>query len=140
MSPAMDRDAELFTLDEVTCRTMLRTQPVGRLVIPGDVAHVVPLNFRVVDDVVGFRTASDGVAAAAIGGRVAFEVDMFDERTCSGWSVVVVGRLVELDGARLDVVPWAPGERERALAVTIDELTGRLLRGAVEARPSDGYL
>jgi hypothetical protein len=73
-----------------------------------------------------------------------FEADMFDERTHSGWSVVVAGRLVvrppDLDPVAVQT--WAPGERDQWLAVTMDTLTGRLLRGEVEAPPraEGGYL
>ena len=57
------------------------------------------------------------------------------------------GRAVALsDGSvvseRDDVDTWAPGPKDRVFAVGIDEVTGRLLRGAVDdAGAGDrGYL
>jgi nitroimidazol reductase NimA-like FMN-containing flavoprotein (pyridoxamine 5'-phosphate oxidase superfamily) len=137
----VERDAELFALDEVMCRMLLRAQPVGRLVLAGPTPHVLPVNFRVADDTVWFRTVADGAAAGAAGELVAFEVDMFDDRTSSGWSVVVRGHLDLADDAAPDVAPWAPGDRHQAMRIRIESVTGRLLRGAVPATPSvAGYL
>jgi len=140
----MTRDAELFALDPATCRTLLRTQHVGRLVTAGAEPRVAPVNYVVVDDFVAFNTRSTEDIGRRAGRDVLFEVDMFDERTRSGWSVVVRGRLHEappdLDTDALDT--WAPGGIAHALVIAIESLTGRLLRGAIDA-PIDapsGYL
>jgi nitroimidazol reductase NimA-like FMN-containing flavoprotein (pyridoxamine 5'-phosphate oxidase superfamily) len=144
MNGAADRPAELFALDAAACLTLLRTQHVGRLVTTGVQARVVPVNYVVVDGVVVFRTAAGSDAARRVGTTALFEVDMFDDRTHSGWSVVVRGPLQPVpDG--LDPVAiesWAPGERDAWLTVSVDEISGRLLRGAVEAPPRapGGYL
>jgi hypothetical protein len=75
---------------------------------------------------------------------VLFEVDMFDDRTRSGWSVLVRGCLavMPLDGTCAVVDTWAPGVRARCITVTPDVVTGRLLRGAPEATThrAGGYL
>ena len=63
---------------------------------------------------------------------------MFDDRTRSGWSVLVQGRLADADVTEVDVVTWAPGPRDRPMTVTIGSVTGRLLRGAVDAPRSRG--
>jgi hypothetical protein len=78
-----------------------------------------------------------------IGKPVVFEVDMFDDRSRSGWSVVLRG-VAEDVTADTDLVPrpWAPGARACAVRICADRVTGRLLRGAV-TRPSQderGYL
>jgi hypothetical protein len=137
-----ERDAELFALDEVMCRTLLRTQPVGRLVVTGPTPRLLPVNFQVTDDTIRFRTVTDGAAARAAGQVVMFEVDMYDDRTCSGWSVIVRGHLRCADDASPDVTTWAPGERELTMLIAMESSTGRLLRGAVPATiGSDaGYL
>jgi hypothetical protein len=140
----MSRDAELFELDPMMCRTLLRTQHVGRLVTAGVDPHVVPVNYVVEDHFVVFNTRAGAVAIERVGEAVLFEVDMFDDRTRSGWSVVVHGNLrrppPDLDVGSVET--WAPGERPQMLVVAIETLTGRLLRGAIDA-PIDapsGYL
>ena len=140
---ADERPAELFALDRATCVTLLTTQHVGRLIIGGDDPTVIPLNYRAADDAITFRTEGGGRASATIGQAVVFEVDMIDARTRSGWSVVVRGRLdLAADDVDDDLDTWAPGPRELRMVVTADEVTGRLLRGRVDAptRPLGGYL
>ncbi len=137
-----DRPAELFQLDRATCVALLTTQHVGRLVIGGEEPTVIPVNYMAADGIVTFRTEIGGTIERAASGRVAFEVDMFDDRTRSGWSVIVRGRLLPLpDGDVVDLDTWAPGERARWMIVPIDAVTGRLLRGSVERDPAvGGYL
>ena len=140
---AVERDAELLALDRSTCMTLLRTQPVGRLVVPGDDARVLPVNFVVADDTIVISVEVGGTVDAAAGRDVLFEVDMVDDRTRSGWSVVVRGRLtVASEQPAATAAPWVPGPHDRTMLVAVDEVTGRLLRGAVEAldRPPGGYL
>lgn len=144
MNEAADRPAELFALDAPTCRTLLRTQHLGRLVTTGPDARVVPVNYAVVDDVVMLRTAAGSDAIHHVGGAALFEVDMYDDRTHSGWSVVVRGRLLAAPAevSPIAVETWAPGDRDTRLTVSIDTITGRLLRGEIEAPSGDagGYL
>ena len=125
--------SEMFQLDRATCLTLMTTQHVGRLVVEGDDPAVIPVNFRLVDGVITFRTAAGSHADQAVEQPAMFEVDMFDDRTRSGWSVLVRGRLAPTpadDSTTIDT--WAPGEHERWMIVTVEEVTGRLLRGAVE--------
>lgn len=144
MTAESGRPAELFALDTATCRTLLRTQHVGRLVTTGSEPYVVPINYVVAEEVVLFRTELGSDAADRVGRPALFEVDMFDERTHSGWSVVVRGRLLPKppDLEPVDVETWAPGARDHWLVVSIETVTGRLLRGEIEApsRPPGGYL
>ena len=91
-----DRPAELFRLDAATCRTLLAIHEVGRLVLPGSDPYVVPVNYVFEDHHVLLGTERRAVIEAALGHRVAFEVDMIDQRTRSGWSVVVRGVATEL--------------------------------------------
>jgi|HigsolmetaAR202D_1030399.scaffolds.fasta_scaffold30754_2 hypothetical protein len=140
----MNADAELFELDPATCRTLLRTQQVGRIATGGSEPRVVPVNYVLVDDVVVFNTDETAAVTTRIGERVAFEVDMIDHRTRSGWSVVVHGRLHVPSTDPFTPPPprWAPGARTRTLGITVEVLTGRLLRGAVGSPldPPAGYL
>ena len=83
------RPAELFQLDESTCLVLLGVHHVGRLIVPGDDPYVIPLNYVAADGAVVFRTERRPVIEDIIDRSVVFEVDMFDDRTKSGWSVVV---------------------------------------------------
>jgi nitroimidazol reductase NimA-like FMN-containing flavoprotein (pyridoxamine 5'-phosphate oxidase superfamily) len=140
--PVRDEDV---VLDPLMCHTLLATQRVGRLVTLAPVTTVVPVNYVVDDDVVVFRTTVESDAARRVGQDVLFEVDVFDERTRSGWSVVVTGRLraVPRPRDRAPVETWAPGDRDHSLGVSMDGITGRILRGDAVDRPDaagDGYL
>jgi len=143
MTVADERDAELWALDPSACMTLLRTHPVGRLVMAGTDTRVLPVNFVVVDDAIVMRVEVGGAVEAASGEDVMFEVDMFDERTRSGWSVLARGRLATADELPdRSLVPWAPGPHDRWMIVTVETITGRMLQGAVDApdRPPGGYL
>lgn len=141
-----DRPSELFQLDAETCRTLLAIHQVGRLVLPGSDPYIIPVNYVFEDDHVLLPTERRAVIEAALGRRVAFEVDMIDPRTRSGWSVVVRGVASEVAdqdaAADPDVHSWAPGDRRSLIRIHAEELTGRLLRGAVAADTGDpaGYL
>jgi uncharacterized protein len=136
------RPAELFQLDRATCLALLAVHHVGRLVLGGDEPSVVPVNYRAVDDEITFRTAPGSSADGAVARPVVFEVDMYDERTRSGWSVVARGALEAGEPSDADVDTWMPGPRDRWLVVRVETVSGRLLRGAVEAAGGDerGYL
>ena len=61
-----------------------------------------------------------------------FETDRLDEATHSGWSVTVVGRAEEVTDTgevaklhKLDLHPWAPGEREHFIRIRPEIVTGR---------------
>ena len=138
---ADDRPAELFQLDRSTCLALLGTHHVGRVVIGGPTPAVVPVNYRLVDGSIAFRTTRAARVGQPSPEPVLFEVDMFDERTHSGWSVIVRGPLQVATGGSVTVESWAPG-RDRWMVVAVDEVTGRVLRGAVDApvHPTDGYL
>ncbi len=139
-----ERPAELFALDRSTCVALLGTQHVGRLVIGGDDPAIVPVNYTAVDGIVTFRTQAGSRADGPVPQPVMFEVDMFDQRTRSGWSVVVHGRLLPMPAGAdtVEVASWAPGPRDRWMIVPVEAITGRLLRGAVDAptHPVGGYL
>ena len=82
--------AELFQLDRATCMALLGTQDVGRLVVVEDgEPRVIPVNYAVVEGSIVIRCDHD--RRTSIAGPVVFEVDLLDERTRSGWSVIVRG-------------------------------------------------
>ncbi len=76
------------------CLQLLATVPVGRVSFLADGEIVVlPVNHVVDGQDPVFRTARGSKLSAAEGqDLVAFEADSYDERTQSGWSVLVTGR------------------------------------------------
>lgn len=77
-----------------TCLKLLATVPVGRVSFFADGEIVVlPVNHAVDGQDPVFHTARGSKLSAAEGqDLVAFEADDYDERTRSGWSVLVTGR------------------------------------------------
>jgi nitroimidazol reductase NimA-like FMN-containing flavoprotein (pyridoxamine 5'-phosphate oxidase superfamily) len=110
---------------------------VGRLafVRDGDI-EVLPVNHCVVDRTIAFRAAGGSkLTAAYYGDVVAFQVDSYDPRRRTGWSVLVKGR-VELvtDSslvARLDAAglrTWSPSApRAEWVVIRADGVSGRRL-------------
>ena len=145
------RPAELFQLDDSTCWALVGVHHVGRLIVPGNDPYVVPVNYRAVDGAIVVRTERRPVIEEVVDRVVVFEVDMFDDRTKSGWSVVVRGRArdvtseIQLESELQSgpvPQPWAPGDRNYVIRIEPERVTGRLLRGAVTPNPLDerGYL
>ncbi|MFJ9949746.1 pyridoxamine 5'-phosphate oxidase family protein [Kitasatospora sp. NPDC091207] len=94
---------------------------VGRVALTTPEGPIVlPVNYRVLDGTLLFRTAARSVLATAPGSRAAFEVDRIDEALRTGWSVLVVGEAAAFDEpeaiehlVRLGSPdPWAGGERD----------------------------
>jgi nitroimidazol reductase NimA-like FMN-containing flavoprotein (pyridoxamine 5'-phosphate oxidase superfamily) len=133
-SPDADRTREF---DRAACLALLGSQPVGRVVLPGPEPFVVPVNYVLVDELVVFRTDAGSHATAAAGTSIAFEVDAIEATSEAGWSVVVSGRLEDVTeqvaaDSRLTqaLESWAPGPKDRWLAVHIANLSGRWVHGA----------
>lgn len=131
-------------LDRRACVELLGQGSIGRLsVVMGGQPLIFPVNYRMVGDEVIFRTDEGTKLDAALNRPVAFEVDELDESRHGGWSVVVLGRAVEimaLDAGivrgliGLDLEPWEAGEKLRWLRIIPNWITGRRLAG----RPVDG--
>jgi uncharacterized protein len=130
------RPAELFQLDRAACLALLAAQHVGRLVVAETDSPVVVVNYVVHGGDVVFRSDPGPRIAALVDTVVVFEADMYDERTRSGWSVVVRGTARDVSSSGTterppEVDTWAPGPKRSWMAITIEEVTGRLLRGEV---------
>jgi uncharacterized protein len=132
------RPAELFQLDRPTCLALLTTQHIGRLIIDAAEPIVRVVNYTAFEQTIMFRSDPGPPIDAIIDSPVAFEVDMIDERTRSGWSVVVRGiarnqseHLAGFGAAGANVDPWAPGPKSRWIGISLDNVTGRLVRGEV---------
>jgi uncharacterized protein len=139
----------LAALGPDECRALLARAHVGRVVfVDGRGPVALPVNYRLLDDDVVFRTAaSSSLLASSYADRVGFEIDEIDEHRREGWSVLVTGSVrlvtdqIELDDVRrLGVRPWAEGERTQYLRLTMEALTGRRLVIAEDALPPDGAL
>ena len=129
-------EATLETLNERECRRLLAPGGVGRFVFTtrrGPVA--VPVNYRMVDGDILFRTAEDtSLTAVSDAEPVSFEVDRIDDAMSEGWSVLVTGRvrrvspdeLRQLETVRIQ--PWAGGARTVYLRLEPREVTGRRIR------------
>jgi len=124
----------LAALEDTACWERLASHRVGRLVVAvGSQPDIFPVNYLVEDGQIIVRTAEGTKLAAAImGGLVAFEIDEFDPDTRSGWSVVVHGTAAEahtlddvIHDEGLDPDPWASGEKGRVIHITPTEVTGR---------------
>ena len=115
MLPYPTDHAGLEILPFDACLQLLAAVPVGRVSFLADGEIVVlPVNHVVDGQDPVFRTARGSKLSAAEGqDLVAFEADGYDERTKSGWSVLVNGRAhavydeAEIQRlSRLGLHPW----------------------------------
>ena len=121
-------------MDRQLCLRLLAADEVGRLaVVTAGAPVILPVNYALDDESIVFRTAP-GTKLEGVRGMACFEIDAFDRSTRHGWSVVVTGRLEEVDqyAARdlarlrsLDLSPWAAGEREHWLRLVPSHISGR---------------
>lgn len=132
------RQPVLTALDLESCRELIRPGGVGRIVFSeprGPVAF--PVNFRVVDDNIIFRTAPLPEFTSSLPlEKISFEVDHIDEALAEGWSVLISGHgHVVVDPSELQraqaagVTPWAGGDRDVYVRIVPWEVTGRRIRG-----------
>ena len=121
------------------CLDLLATVPVGRVSFFADGEIVVlPVN-HVVDgqDPIFCTTRGSKLSAAEGQNLVAFEADDYDERTQSGWSVLVNGRAqgvyedAEIERlSRLGVHPWVTAvERPFWVRIRPTSISGRRTPG-----------
>ena len=128
----------LEELDRAECLRLLATAPVGRIVFTHRALPAVqPVNFLLEPDGIVMRIRR-GSALASVAGNtvVAFQADAIDTVHQTGWTVTVVGRAEEIadeaDRARIAGLlrPWAGGERDHLVRVSVGQVTGRRLSPA----------
>ena len=86
-------DEGLELLEETEALRLLAHGEIGRVgVTMGALPAIFPVNYRLIDGCVVFRSSPGSkLSAAASGAVVAFEVDDYNAADRSGWSVLVVG-------------------------------------------------
>jgi nitroimidazol reductase NimA-like FMN-containing flavoprotein (pyridoxamine 5'-phosphate oxidase superfamily) len=138
--PADHAGLEVLPYDE--CLRLLTTVPVGRVSFFADGEIVIlPVNHVMDGHDPVFRTARGSKLSAAEGQDVmAFEADAYDERTGSGWSVLVNGRAhaiyeeAEIQRlSRLGLQPWAAAAKHAFwIRIRPASISGRQISGASE--------
>lgn len=135
--PRTDRNG-LEVLSRDACLTLLGRATLGRVGLSiGALPTVLPVNFRLVDGHVVFRTGvGSKLDAATRGAVIAFEVDEVDPVAHTGWSVVVTGIAEEAPPAgwageiASSAVPrWAPEGASRLLFLSTGIVSGRRIPG-----------
>ncbi|WP_106403601.1 pyridoxamine 5'-phosphate oxidase family protein [Actinocorallia populi] len=137
----------LEILGDDECLALLQTTPVGRIVFTHQALPAVqPVNYAMDGADVIIRTSPGSkLAAAARSAVVAFEIDDYDARSRTGWSVVLVGQARRVDDpaeaaalAGLDLWPWVPGGREEFIRISPRLCSGRrILTSPAPAGPAD---
>lgn len=122
-------------LDEEACLPLLESRDLGRIAFnAGEQLEIFPVNYGIEGRTVVFRTGPGMKLDVVPRTPVAFEVDSWEPRLGTGWSVVVKGRAEEItlnpgrtaDHLRLaSVQPAAPGGRWHWLAIKPSQVTGR---------------
>lgn len=140
----VDRNG-LEVLDRSECLALLGTAMLGRIAVTfGALPVILPVNFRLVEDQVVFRTGiGTKLDAATCETIVAFEVDELDPLAHVGWSVVVTGYATEVTDpaaraavVRANIPRWAPSDGERYIAVSTEMITGRRINPDLQLPPS----
>jgi nitroimidazol reductase NimA-like FMN-containing flavoprotein (pyridoxamine 5'-phosphate oxidase superfamily) len=134
-------DAQLIELSAQQCQALLETQQIGRLGVNAEhYPLIVVVNYGLDRDTLVIQTHPGTMLSNANHANVTFEVDDIDQRTHSGWSVLVRGLAEEIsqtEGAELfkrtvsnAVQPWAPGEYGHWLRLIPHQMSGRRIAPA----------
>jgi nitroimidazol reductase NimA-like FMN-containing flavoprotein (pyridoxamine 5'-phosphate oxidase superfamily) len=129
---------ELQNLSDAECFALIATQQIGRLgVIADHYPLIFPVNYGIDLGVIVIRTGAGTKLTKASHANVTFEVDDIDQRTHSGWSVLVKGLAEEITPEhRTELIertkaaalePWAPGYRGHWLRLIPHAVSGRRL-------------
>ena len=133
---AVGQLAEL-TRDE--CIQLLAVMQFGRLAVsppdwrtPPLIRPVTYVFDRATQSIV-FRSARGSkFTALLLSGQAAFEIDGIDPAAETGWSVIVQGPIEEIQSTsdihrleRLELRPWAPGEKPHWIRIRTNVVSGR---------------
>jgi nitroimidazol reductase NimA-like FMN-containing flavoprotein (pyridoxamine 5'-phosphate oxidase superfamily) len=94
---------------------------------------IFPVNYRMIDGAIVFRTGSGSkLTAATEGAVVAFEVDDYDRADRTGWSVLAVGHAelvheghMALKAIAAHLAPYADGTRTTIVRIEPTFVSGR---------------
>jgi uncharacterized protein len=150
MTARAERADVLEALDEHACLEYLHSASLGRVAfVTRDEIDIFPVNYACDGSIVVYRTAAGTRLERAPRARVAFEVDGWDPKSRTGWSVVLKGVAIDVTGGadpfskslrERKVVPLAPGKRDRWIAIYPALVTGRRFQGAAaESQPAQGF-
>ena len=130
-----EREDVLEVLDEHQCLEYLHSASLGRVAFTiDDELDIFPVNYAYDGSIVVYRTARGTRLERGPRDRVAFEVDGWDSNQLKGWSVVLKGVALDVSSGidpfskalrERNVVPLAPGKRERWMAIYPATITGR---------------
>jgi len=137
--PTSDSGGGVEVLARAECLRLLGLGGVGRISVPTVAAPAIrPVNFVLDGEHVVFRTGETLLRTASRQGRPAeFEIDGTSPIDHTAWSVIATGRLADVTPDeheyRLPLRPWAPGVKQRFVALSIDQLSGRRLAPVTRA-------
>jgi nitroimidazol reductase NimA-like FMN-containing flavoprotein (pyridoxamine 5'-phosphate oxidase superfamily) len=137
-------DRTIEELDEAECLRLISPGGVGRIAFASRSGPaVLPVNYRLHDGAVVFRTAEHGpldedlrTGVTDAEYRVAFEIDDIDLADRRGWSVLIQGpahHVTEAERAsalQAGIDAWPPGERELFIRIVPSRITGRRISPA----------
>jgi uncharacterized protein len=134
--PGADLLDGLEELSAEECWSLLARQRVGRIaVIVGHYPLVFPVNYALDGRHIIVQTGVGAKLWSIQNHNVSFQIDSVDPDNRTGWSVLVRGAAHEISAERnpelraraeaAGAMPWAPGEREHLISITVDGITGR---------------
>lgn len=143
MSPQNQQPVRMTPLATVEALELLAQVPLGRVVFSHEALPAVRLVNHVIADghiVIRAHSGAAVLGAAGADGVLAYEADRIDDRTRTGWSVIVTGTaslVHEPDRlARYESLlnPWIEAEMGHVIRIRPDIVTGyRLTRAAQPA-------
>jgi nitroimidazol reductase NimA-like FMN-containing flavoprotein (pyridoxamine 5'-phosphate oxidase superfamily) len=132
-----ERRTGLEPMTRERCWELLAAATIGRVgVLAGQEPLVLPINFAVDGERIVFRTGAGTKFHAMVGGQpISVEIDGVDEMYHSGWSVLAVGRALEVTdeaecahlASTVRLRPWAGGDKAHWMTLTPSRVTGRRL-------------
>lgn len=123
-------------LDEQQSYELLTTTTIGRIgFIEDGRVQIQPMNFALSARELLLRTSADSALGILTVDPIdaAFEVDYHDPLGGTAWSVLLRGSLARaLEDQAADIIgrvsPWAGGNRDLPLVLTIESIEGRVVR------------
>ncbi|WP_035771612.1 pyridoxamine 5'-phosphate oxidase family protein [Arthrobacter sp. Br18] len=131
-APGLLRASETLSTEE--CWALATRQTMGRIGFSHDgLLNIFPLNYFVHDNGIYFRASPDGIMARSSLENVAFQADLVNRDTRSGWTILANGPAARIDDPELLTTlwgthaeePWAPGQRNAFYGIKPTQIRGR---------------